>query len=78
MAAKVETNKPGFASMDPERLKEIGRRGGQRAHQLGKGHTFTPEEAREAGKKGDLAISRKGVNARRRRAEARDLTGKEA
>ena len=87
MAAKVETNKPGFASMDPERLKEIGRRGGQRAHQLGKGHTFTPEEAREAGKKGGYAISRnrvhmaeisrKGVNARRQRAEAKDRNEKE-
>jgi len=44
-------SKQGFASMDPERQREIARRGGQAAHRLGKAHTFTPEEARLAGKK---------------------------
>ena len=43
--------KQGFASMDPERQREIARRGGQAAHRLGKAHTFTPEEARLAGKR---------------------------
>ena len=58
MAAKVGTSKPGFASIDPEKLKEIARQGGLMTQRLGRGHTFTPEEAREAGQKGGLAISR--------------------
>jgi general stress protein YciG len=49
--------KHGFASMDPERAREIRRLGGQAAHRLGKAHQFTPEEAREAGKKGGQALS---------------------
>ena len=66
--------------MDPERHKEIARRGGQRAHRLGKAHTFTPEQAREAGQKGGNLISRNrahmaeigrkgGTSPRRRRAK---------
>ena len=58
MAAKVGTSKPGFASIDPEKAQEIRRLGGQKTQSLGKAHTFTPEEAREAGQKGGLAISR--------------------
>jgi len=58
MAVKVGTSKRGFAAMVPEKLKEIARRGGQKTQSLGKGHLFTPEEAREAGKKGGRSISR--------------------
>lgn len=39
----------GFASMDPERQKEIASKGGQAAHAAGTAHEFTSEEAREAG-----------------------------
>lgn len=42
----------GFASMDPQRQREIAREGGKASHQKGTGHEFTPEEAREAGRKG--------------------------
>ena len=42
----------GFASMDEEKQKEIASKGGKASHEKGTGHEFTPEEAREAGKKG--------------------------
>lgn len=45
----------GFASMDPERVREIARRGGRAAQLTGKAHRFTSEEARAAGKKGGSA-----------------------
>ncbi|MES2947787.1 MAG: KGG domain-containing protein [Pseudomonadota bacterium] len=41
----------GFASMDPERQREIASEGGRAAHESGNAHEFTSEEAREAGKK---------------------------
>jgi general stress protein YciG len=34
--------------MDPERQREIARQGGRVAHELGRAHEFTPEEARHA------------------------------
>lgn len=46
------TSKRGFASMDPEKQREIARKGGQASHEKGTAHEFTPEEAREAGRKG--------------------------
>lgn len=46
------TSKRGFASMDPEKQKEIARKGGQASHEKGTAHEFTPEEARIAGRKG--------------------------
>ncbi|MEN6621530.1 MAG: general stress protein [Smithella sp.] len=42
----------GFASMSPERRKEVAQLGGKKAHELGKAHKWTPEEASRAGKKG--------------------------
>jgi uncharacterized protein len=47
----------GFASMDPEKQREIARKGGQAAHSKGTAHEFTSEEAREAGRKGGEAVS---------------------
>ena len=49
--------KKGFACMDPERVREIARLGGQAAHLMGVGHEFTPEEATEAGRKGGKVTS---------------------
>lgn len=40
----------GFASMTPERRKQVQSYGGKRAHELGTAHKFTSEEARKAGK----------------------------
>jgi general stress protein YciG len=51
--------KRGFAAMDPERVRELSRRGGIAAHRAGTAHQFTPEEAREAGRKGGLAAHAK-------------------
>lgn len=48
----------GFASMDAEKQRQIASKGGKIAHQRGHAHEFTPEEAREAGRKGGEAVSR--------------------
>lgn len=50
-------SKRGFASMDRTRQREIARLGGRAAHQRGTAHEFTREEAREAGRKGGVAVS---------------------
>jgi general stress protein YciG len=49
----------GFASMDPQRQREIASEGGRAAHEKGTAHEFTSEEAREAGRKGGMARSQK-------------------
>lgn len=48
----------GFAAMDVEKQRMIASKGGKIAHQRGHAHEFTPEEAREAGRKGGVAVSR--------------------
>ena len=45
----------GFASMDPEKQREIASKGGKAAHEKGTAHEFTHEEAVEAGRKGGEA-----------------------
>jgi general stress protein YciG len=50
----------GFASMDPTRVRELARLGGQSAHRHGRAHEFTSDEARLAGRKGGLASHRNG------------------
>ena len=52
------TSNRGFASMDPSRQKEIASKGGRAAHAKGTAHQFTPDEAREAGRKGGQTVSR--------------------
>ena len=47
----------GFASMHPQRQREIASEGGRAAHEKGTAHEFTSEEAREAGRKGGQARS---------------------
>lgn len=49
------TSSRGFASMDPQRQREIASEGGRAAHERGTAHEFTSEEAREAGRKGGQA-----------------------
>jgi uncharacterized protein len=51
------TSKRGFASMDAAKQKEIASKGGRAAHAKGTAHEFTPDEAREAGRKGGMAVS---------------------
>ncbi len=52
-----EKNQRGFAAMSPEKQKEIASKGGKAAHVKGTAHEFTPEEAREAGRKGGEKVS---------------------
>ena len=55
--AKSGKSNRGFASMDPERQRQIASEGGKAAHEKGTAHEFTSEEAREAGRKGGMARS---------------------
>ena len=48
----------GFASMSPERQREIASKGGRAAHEKGTAHEWTAEEARAAGRKGGETVSR--------------------
>ena len=45
-----DTSNRGFASMDPEKQREIAAEGGRAAHASGHAHEFTSKEAREAGR----------------------------
>lgn len=47
----------GFASMDPEKQREIASKGGKAAHLQGRAHEFTSDEAREAGRKGGETVA---------------------
>ena len=49
----------GFAAMDPKKVSEIASKGGKAAHRAGTAHEFTPEEARDAGRKGGYATHAK-------------------
>ena len=49
----------GFASMSPEKQREIASQGGRAAHQKGTAQEWTSEDARSAGRKGGQ-ISRGG------------------
>ena len=48
----------GFAAMDTSKQREIASKGGRAAHAQGTAHEFSPDEAREAGRKGGMAVSR--------------------
>jgi len=55
----VRKERRGFASMSPEKQREIASKGGRAAHEKGTAHEWTPDEARMAGRKGGQ-ISRGG------------------
>jgi hypothetical protein len=46
---KGNQDQRGFASMDPNKQREIASEGGRAAHRSGNAHEFTSEEARAAG-----------------------------
>ena len=48
----------GFAAMSAEKQRLIASLGGKAAHAKGTAHEFSPEEAREAGRKGGQAAQR--------------------
>jgi general stress protein YciG len=52
------TQKRGFAAMNQQMQRAIASKGGQAAHQKGTAHEFDSKEARLAGKKGGMAVSR--------------------
>jgi general stress protein YciG len=54
-SAHVKTR--GFASMSPDKQREIARKGGRAAHERGTAHEFTADEARAAGRKGGERVS---------------------
>ncbi len=54
---KKGTQRRGFASMDPQKQREIASKGGRAAHAKGTAHEFTSDEARMAGSKGGRVVS---------------------
>lgn len=50
----------GFAAMDQAKQREIASKGGKAAHESGRAHEFTSEEARAAGRKGGEAAHESG------------------
>lgn len=68
-APKDAKKKRGFATMNPELVRELARRGGAAAHRAGTAHEFTSDEARAAGRKGGIAAHSAS------RAQAPDLSG---
>ena len=60
----VRKERRGFASMSPEKQREIASKGGRAAHEKGTAHEWTSEEAREAGRKGGMASHRRKQQAR--------------
>lgn len=58
-ASSTSTQKRGFAAMSRDHVKAIARKGGKAAHEKGKAHQFTAEEARVAGAKGGRATHAK-------------------
>jgi general stress protein YciG len=59
MMTNERKERRGFASMSPEKQREIASKGGRAAHQKGTAHEWTSDEARNAGRKGGQ-ISRGG------------------
>lgn len=59
MISNERKERRGFASMSPERQREIASKGGRAAHAKGTAHEWSPEEARSAGRKGGQ-VSRGG------------------
>src|SRR5690606_3909591 len=59
MNPPVRKERRGFASMSPEKQREIASKGGRAAHAKGTAHEWTSEEARVAGRQGGQ-ISRGG------------------
>ena len=62
-AERAESNgggksRRGFASMDRTRQREIASKGGRAAHAKGTAHEWSSDEARTAGQKGGIVVSR--------------------
>ena len=53
------TSTRGFASMAPDRQREIASKGGRMAHIKGVAHEWSSSEARQAGRKGGISRGRR-------------------
>jgi general stress protein YciG len=60
-AQQRKTSHRGFASMSPERQREIASKGGKAAHKSGNAHEFNSAEAAQAGRKGGQAAHAAGT-----------------
>ncbi len=58
MMSEQRKSARGFASMETDKQREIASKGGKAAHEKGTAHEFTPDEARQAGRKGGMMVSR--------------------
>jgi len=57
---KPVSKKPrGFAAMDPAKHRLIASQGGKASHESGRGHRFTSEKARAAGRKGGRVLGKR-------------------
>lgn len=56
----MNVKKRGFASMDPEKRREIAKKGAAALAEKGAAHRFTKEEAVAAGRKGGKRTAEKG------------------
>ncbi len=70
--------KKGFAVMDPEKRRKVCSLGGKRAHELGKAHTFSHEEAVAAGKKGGTSPTATGKTRHRFTSATASAAGKKS
>jgi general stress protein YciG len=62
--APVARKPRGFAALSPERRAEISSKGGKMAHATARGHRFTSEEARAAGRLGGRKTQEKRLAAK--------------
>lgn len=65
MNEETEKRKIGFAVMPSEAQREIASQGGKKAHLLGTAHKWNVDEARTAGMKGGLSVSKDREHMRR-------------
>ena len=59
MEEQKEPKGRGFASLTPEKKREVASKGGKMAHKLGTAHTWNSLEAQEAGRKGGRVSRRR-------------------
>lgn len=56
---RSRVSRRGFASMTPERRREIARMGGKAAHESGAAHQWNSAEAKDAGRKGGISKNKR-------------------
>lgn len=59
LSAKVEKKRKGFASMSPEKRREIASKGGKAAHEKGTAYEWDSNSGKRAGQKGGASAQGK-------------------